>query len=462
MIWDLIVLVFSFFLSYFVRFHELSSFFDSTVYRTLFFIIVLLSISVILFLQPYKSILRRNGNGEFKALFIFTLSNFFSLSVLLVLTKLSVLFSRFIIALTYALFFVFALIVRTLWKKHIKEKSLKSISDSDSKMLVVTDTSNVDKTIRMISENNYEMYEIVGLCIMDKDMKDEQISSYKVICNKDDLLSYVCVNWIDEVFVAMDYNDVPSYIFDGLATAGVSTDIAIEGINEFEGRDQAVKKLFNTTVLNSSIKIRSNGQIFLKRAMDIAGGIVGSLIALVLTLFIGPVIYAKSPGPIFYKQERIGQNGRRFYMYKFRSMVMDADKRKKELMEQNIVKDGMMFKIKDDPRIIPGIGNFIRQTSLDEFPQFFNVLKGDMSLVGTRPPTVDEWVKYKLEHRIRMAIKPGITGLWQVNGRSKITDFNKVIEYDTKYINNWSLLLDIEILFKTVKVLLSKREDEAM
>ena len=122
----------------------------------------------------------------------------------------------------------------------------------------------------------------------------------------------------------------------------------------------------------------------------------------------------------------------------------------------------MMFKVKDDPRIIPGVGEFIRKTSLDEFPQFFNVLKGDMSLVGTRPPTVDEWKKYKLEHRIRMAIKPGITGMWQVNGRSKITDFDKVIEYDTRYINNWSIWLDIEILFKTVLVLFSKREDEAM
>lgn len=197
--------------------------------------------------------------------------------------------------------------------------------------------------------------------------------------------------------------------------------------------------------------------------MDICGGLVGSFITLLLCLIIGPIMYKKSPGPIFYKQERIGQNGRRFYMYKFRSMVLNADDLKKDLMAQNRIKDGMMFKVKDDPRIIPGIGEFIRKTSLDEFPQFFNVVLGDMSLVGTRPPTVDEWEKYQLEHRIRMAIKPGITGLWQTSGRSKITDFNKVIEYDTQYINNWSLLLDIKILLKTIKVLLSKREeDEAM
>ena len=248
----------------------------------------------------------------------------------------------------------------------------------------------------------------------------------------------------------------------GLAVAGITTNIRLGKITDLEGRQQNVRKLFNTTVISSSITPRTYKQIFLKRAMDIAGGLVGSLIAVILMIFIGPIIYIKSPGPIFYKQERIGQNGRRFYMYKFRSMVMNADELKESLMSQNRIKDGMMFKIKDDPRIIPGIGHFIRNTSIDEFPQFFNVVLGDMSLVGTRPPTVDEWEKYQLEHRIRMAIKPGITGLWQVNGRSKITDFNKVIEYDTQYINNWSLALDIKILFKTVLVLFSKREDEAM
>ena len=210
------------------------------------------------------------------------------------------------------------------------------------------------------------------------------------------------------------------------------------------------------------VKERSAFDNFVKRAMDIAGGLVGCLLMGIITIFVGPAIYFKSPGPIFYKQERIGQNGRRFYMYKFRSMVMNADALKKDLMAQNRVKDGMMFKIKDDPRIIPGVGNFIRKTSLDEFPQFINVLKGDMSLVGTRPPTVDEWNKYELQHRIRMAIKPGITGMWQVSGRNEITDFNEVVKLDSYYINNWSIGLDITILFKTVWSLFNRGDNEAM
>ena len=145
---------------------------------------------------------------------------------------------------------------------------------------------------------------------------------------------------------------------------------------------------------------------------------------------------------------------------------MDAEERKKELMKQNRVKDGMMFKLEWDPRIIgtkklpdgtikKGIGNIIRDFSLDEFPQFFNVLKGDMSLVGTRPPTEEEFAGYEARHRARLGIKPGLTGMWQVSGRSDITDFEEVVQLDTYYITNWSLALDIKILFKTIQVVIT-------
>ena len=192
--------------------------------------------------------------------------------------------------------------------------------------------------------------------------------------------------------------------------------------------------------------------MFLKRAMDIVGGLVGVLITGMLTVFIAPIIKIKSPGPVFFSQIRVGKNGKKFKIYKFRSMYMDAEARKKELMEKNKIQDGLMFKMDNDPRIIKGIGNFIRKTSLDEFPQFWNVLKGDMSLVGTRPPTVDEWEKYEVHHRKRLAIKPGITGMWQVSGRSEITDFEKVVELDTEYITEWSLGLDLKLLWRTVVV----------
>ena len=221
------------------------------------------------------------------------------------------------------------------------------------------------------------------------------------------------------------------------------------------GWKKRVENIGGYTVITDSIEPAGPAEAALKRLADIVGGLAGCVITGILFLFAAPAIYINSPGPIFFSQTRIGKNGRKFKIYKFRSMYMDAEERKKELMKQNKVKDGMMFKMDNDPRIIKGIGNFIRKTSIDEFPQFFNVLKGDMSLVGTRPPTVDEWEKYEKHHRVRMAIKPGLTGMWQVSGRSSITDFEEVVALDLKYIREWSIGLDIRILLKTVKIVLT-------
>ena len=152
----------------------------------------------------------------------------------------------------------------------------------------------------------------------------------------------------------------------------------------------------------------------------------------------------ESRGPLFFKQKRVGKNGRYFTIYKFRSMYIDAEERKKELMAQNEMK-GAMFKMKNDPRITK-VGRFIRATSIDELPQFWNVLKGDMSLVGTRPPTIEEFQEYSPYHKRRLALKPGLSGLWQVSGRSDISDFEDVVKLDLQYIDNWSLALDVKII----------------
>ena len=177
--------------------------------------------------------------------------------------------------------------------------------------------------------------------------------------------------------------------------------------------------------------------------------------AVFVGLIIGPIIYLKSPGPIIFSQVRVGRNGRKFRLYKFRSMYPDAEKQLESLMDRNKMK-GNMFKIDDDPRIIPGIGQFIRRTSLDEFPQFFNVLKGDMSLVGTRPPTEAEYKRYSFYQNKRLAMKPGITGMWQVSGRSKITDFDEVVKLDGQYIDSWTIEKDIKIILKTVLVVFKR------
>jgi lipopolysaccharide/colanic/teichoic acid biosynthesis glycosyltransferase len=179
------------------------------------------------------------------------------------------------------------------------------------------------------------------------------------------------------------------------------------------------------------------------------------LILIIFYPFVALAIKLESKGPVIFRQERVGRSGRKFMMYKFRSMYVDAEARKKDLYDKNEM-EGLMFKMKDDPRITK-VGRFLRKTSIDELPQFFNILKGDMSMVGTRPPTVDEYEKYNAHYRRRLSITPGLTGMWQVSGRSDITDFDEVVRLDLEYIDQWSLLLDCKILLQTVGVVLFGR-----
>ncbi len=206
-------------------------------------------------------------------------------------------------------------------------------------------------------------------------------------------------------------------------------------------------------VLTFHTKSLDAQQLFFKRILDIFGAFVGLGIMALLFPFIALAIKKDSPGPIFFGQERVGTSGRIFRCWKFRSMYSDAEERKKELMAQNEMK-GAIFKIKDDPRITR-VGRFLRKTSLDELPQFWNVLRGEMSLVGTRPPTPTEVAQYENWHRRRISIKPGITGMWQTSGRNRIEDFDEIVRLDLYYIDKWSIWLDILILLKTVRAVLA-------
>jgi exopolysaccharide biosynthesis polyprenyl glycosylphosphotransferase len=192
-----------------------------------------------------------------------------------------------------------------------------------------------------------------------------------------------------------------------------------------------------------------------KRIMDIAGGLIGTLLFCLMYPFIATAIKWDSKGPVIFKQKRVGQHGRIFDVYKFRSMYDNAEELKKDLIQKNEM-NGNMFKLKNDPRITR-VGNFLRMTSLDEFPQFLNVLKGEMSLVGTRPPTTDEVRDYLPDHLKRLSAKPGITGLWQISGRNQIKDFEQVVELDCDYLENWSFLDDIKIIFKTIYVVMKRK-----
>jgi exopolysaccharide biosynthesis polyprenyl glycosylphosphotransferase len=208
-------------------------------------------------------------------------------------------------------------------------------------------------------------------------------------------------------------------------------------------------------VLSLQRSIRSPLEMFAKRAIDIAGASIGLAFASALYPWIVYRIRRESPGPVIFKQLRVGENGRHFRCYKFRTMRVGAEAELETLRAQNQM-SGAMFKLDVDPRVFP-FGAFLRRTSLDELPQFFNVLRGDMSLVGTRPPTLDEVREYRLTDLRRLSIRPGITGLWQVSGRSTIRDFDAIVKLDTEYIDRWSLGLDLQILFRTLWVVLRRR-----
>lgn len=189
-----------------------------------------------------------------------------------------------------------------------------------------------------------------------------------------------------------------------------------------------------------------------KRWMDIVGAIVGLGLTALVLLPIAIAIQLDSPGPIFYRQTRVGLKGHTFQIWKFRSMVVDAEKIKH--LVQNQAK-GQIFKNENDPRITK-VGQFLRRTSLDELPQFWNVLMGDMSLVGTRPPTLDEVKKYESHHWERLNVKPGITGEWQVNGRSTVKNFEDIVRMDLNYQHKWSVTYDLSLIVKTIGVVLNK------
>lgn len=294
-------------------------------------------------------------------------------------------YSRLVLTYTAALYLLLSYITRNIWK-HVLRKYLGE--NGRRALLIVTVSEIVDTVIDNIKNKNYSDYIVAGVCILDDKAKGRTIDGVPVVADKEDLVEYVCREWVDEVFLNIPESEsYPSDLLDKFIEMGVVVHMKLAKSQNLLGKKQFVERLGTYTVLTTSINSVSRRQIVLKRMLDILGGLAGCIITGILCIFVGPAIYIQSPGPIFFKQTRVGKNGKLFQMYKFRSMYMDAEERKAELMKENRVQDGMMFKLDFDPRIIgskklpdgtikKGVGNFIRDWSLDEFPQFLNVLKG--------------------------------------------------------------------------------------
>lgn len=455
---DLLCMQLAYIIAYFIRFGFKNPYCDAE-YLSLAIVFLLADVVVAISLDSFKNVLKRGWYNEF----ICVIKHVFFVEAIVLFylftTQDTSIYSRISFYVMIPLYIDISYIVRCLWKLQLRKRAAR-----DSKIhtvIIVAPHDKFKEYLNIVVGKNFSAYRCVGFVAIDDNCTKKSVKGIPVVCEYKELANYVCREWVDEIFIFTDKKeDYPFELTEQLGQMGIVTHTAIARSKSSSDTKQFVEEMNGYLFMTHTMNYASPMQLFLKRCMDIAGGLFGSLIALLIIIVVGPIIYIASPGPIIFAQERIGRNGRHFKMYKLRSMYLDAEERKKELMSQNKIGDGMMFKMDFDPRIIgnkilpdgthkTGIGQFIRKTSLDEFPQFFNILKGDMSLVGTRPPTLDEWEKYEPHHRARMAFRPGLTGLWQVSGRSNITDFEEVVKLDTEYIDNWSIGQDVKIIIKT-------------
>lgn len=263
----------------------------------------------------------------------------------------------------------------------------------------------------------------------------------------EDIIQLIKYNPVDAV-----YTDIVDFdLFRTVIVTGAVLYIPkeVEGMKTWE-----VKKFGKKIYSIGGVKKNVHRQK-IKRAIDVAGGLIGTAVFGLTYPFVRKAIKNEDDGPVIFKQKRVGYNGRTFDIYKYRSMKTNADEIKNEILAQNEMDGNYMFKIENDPRITK-VGNFLRKTSIDELPQFLNVLKGDMSLVGTRPPIDKEVSNYHARHKIRLGCKPGISGSWQTHGRNKITNFEDVVELDKKYIMAGNTVEDMNIILKTVSAVINK------
>ena len=264
---------------------------------------------------------------------------------------------------------------------------------------------------------------------------------------------------VDAVYIVLPQGSLPQHSADALVqelvSMGVQVYVSTHLANPRKMQPHSEQVRFGQRLSAFAAAVHKPAHLRLKRAFDILFGLLGCLAAAPVIALVAVPLKLESKGPLFFAQTRVGKNGRTFKIYKLRTMYADAEARKAQLLAQNEMQ-GLMFKMENDPRVTK-VGRFLRRTSIDELPQFLNILKGDMSLVGTRPPTLDEFQQYESRHKRRLSMPTGLTGMWQTSGRSDITDFEEVVQLDLQYIDNWSVKLDLQLIFKTILVLFKRQ-----
>lgn len=450
---DVIGIVIGYFIMIFLRFHEsMKWYIDEMVFYRLVIAVFILTLNYFLF-YPNEDFFKRSfGQELWHNLKTNMIAAAFMATVAYLIDDARD-YSRFIYIMTMAFSFVWMQIVHSFYRYYMLK--YRKYSQTSQKMLIITTRSRAEEVVTgIIKEKTWNLW-ITGIILLDQDCSGQKIQGIPVVANKETMFLYAVRSVVDEIFIyAPDSEKIPlKEIVQNFRDMGIPVKLNVDLFDMDIDTERYIDKVGKYNTVCFAPKITPLHMVFIKRAIDIVGACIGLIITAFITIFLGPLIKLESEGPIFFSQKRVGRNGRIFRIYKFRSMYIDAEERKKELMEQNEM-DGLMFKMADDPRITK-VGKLIRKTSIDELPQFWNVLKGDMSLVGTRPPTVDEFEQYEAYHKQRLSMTPGLTGVWQVSGRNDIKDFEEIVAMDVDYINNWTLKRDVEIILRTIRVVIT-------
>ena len=338
--------------------------------------------------------------------------------------------------------------------RELIKRYLKSLGKNEEKAARVIAITMKDRAAHLVHNLDREedwVRTLSGFIVMDDDMVSQEIDGVKVVANAHTMMTYIKNEIVDEVYIDVNENIRKHLkpLVMNLEDMGITVHIRIEVLDGFDGYSTSLGTIGNIPVVTFANREFDYKELAVKRLMDIVGSLVGMLIMLVAMIFVVPAIKLESKGPVFFKQKRVGKNGRYFYIYKFRSMYVNSPD------VRNL--DGSTFNGHDDPRVTP-IGRFMRKTSIDEIPQFLNVLIGDMSFVGPRPTLATKsFEEVEVERRKRYDVKPGITGYAQAYFRNSISQEDK-FKYDLYYVDHVSFKLDLKILSQTM-ISVIKREN---
>lgn len=452
---DVITLLLSFVLAYLIKFGNFS-FIDSSAWMSLLFIASLTNLVICLFSDPYSGILRRPYYEELIRSLLQTIYNVFAAGIIFYVFKIGVVFSRQTVLTMYGLFFVLSFSLKCLWKWLIVSKKIDFSSAQQISLFVIADGDTVEEALRNALAGDFNAYEIKGLYV--PGCYESEMQGIPVIGAGSDVAKHIIDNGFDEVLIASKKGLTPE-AYAQLIANGVGLNFSVQSLLGFQSEDYTVDTLGVHKTLSVGKYTFTAGQTFyfiIKRGMDILASLVGCVLLVPITAVIKLVyLLHGDKAPLFYTQTRVGKDGRRIKLYKYRTMVPNADEALEEMLKDSERRSEWeeSQKFAHDPRVTKA-GAWLRKTSLDELPQLLNVLKGEMSLVGPRPLVVGELEAHG-GLKLYQQIKPGITGWWGCNGRSNI-DYTERLELEYFYIRNVSAYLDFLCILRTVVAVLKK------